>query len=241
MTTIKGVRERPILFSGPMVRAIIDGKKTQTRRVFRLPEGWTHDEDDLERIHILLREGVLKWPYGTMGERLWVRETWRRLSRHPSPTMEVPPVVDVGGAVPTYRVQNGIAYRADGAFVWHDHITTVFDASGGEARGAKRHLAVADEPIKWTPSIYMRRHDSRILLDVVDVRVERLNDISEEDAQAEGVDPSPGWPVDGKYQYVEGFRDLWDRINGKRAPWDSNPYVWVVTFKRVEEASHGDL
>lgn len=227
MTTIKGVRERPILFSGPMVRAILDGKKTQTRRVFRLPEGWTHDEDDLERIHILLREGVLKWAHGTTDDRLWVRETWR-----------VARINGASGGVSefaTVQFKEGFGILPYDAG-WRERYARLIESEKGWERSATANLWG-----KWRPSIFMPRWACRILLDVVDVRIERLNDISEADAMAEGAEPLLVPPDGGGAPHVEGFRSLWDHINGKRAPWSSNPWVWVVTFKRVEEASHGDL
>lgn len=201
--------DRPILFSGPMVRAILAGTKTQTRRIvdvkrgaivaMQISEPTTVETRDRQRIPI--REAAHLCPYGAPGDRLWVRETWA-------------PADGRYSAVP-------VVYRADG--------------------GAQP----ADDD-RWRPSIFMPRWASRLTLDVVSVRVERLHEISEGDARAEGVtlgEPMPA-KINGErgvvrfYEARAAFACLWDAINGKRAPWLSNPWVWVVTFRR-EERAHG--
>lgn len=197
--------EKPILFSGEMVRAILAGNKTQTRRVVKpQPVGdngsgrWSFVASSTERAsvdtwdfniidetgNVYTERGVehslvsrLKSPYGLSGDRLWVRETWS-------------------------LADDDLWYRAD-----------------------------TDEPerIRWKPSIFMPRWASRIMLEVVSVRVERLQNISEEDAEAEGIAP---W-ADGGYR--PAFHLLWNTINLKRGyPWSESPWVWVVEFRRVE-------
>jgi hypothetical protein len=222
--------DRPILFSAPMVRAIMSGAKTQTRRVVKSPyvediDVFAFDassgrwEGGFYGDHGALAHGAwFRSPYGSPGDRLWVRETW-------------------SGA----RVGDGralVAYRAscdDGGFDFaHDD-------------GSVERLRVS----KWRPSIHMPRVASRITLEVTGVRVERLQDISGEDARAEGVSAPPctccvprGGCTDGpsgpccpccldsrEWSYVEAFAELWDSIN-KRAPWASNPWVWVVSFEQ---------
>jgi hypothetical protein len=135
-------------------------------------------------------------PYGVPGDRLWVRETWA-----PQPEREeawkLPEHEGGGGSA------DDVCYRADERP--NDH------QLGGLTHGVAR----------WRPSIYMPRFASRITLEVTDVRADRLQDITEEDAKAEGVERQ------------STFRELWDGINGKRAPWSSNPFVWVVGFRRV--------
>jgi hypothetical protein len=148
------MKERPILFSAPMVRAILDGRKTQTRRVIKekLMRG--------EGAH------VNNCQYGKPGDRLWVRET----------------------------------------FCYHDYLA--------------RYLYKADgvTGVKWKPSIFMPRIASRIMLEITGIRVERLQDISEEDAIAEGWPKSSDW-----------YRSLWESINGQGS-WVLNPWVWVIEF-----------
>lgn len=194
--------EHPILFSGPMVRAILDDSKTQTRRIIK-PQAddrgyrWTFDR--MENWHGQRVQGPVYEP----GDRLWVRES---LVRH----------------------DRGIPcrYAADGGPVFRD-----------------------GETVGWSwernrlPSIHMPRWASRLLLEVVEVRVERLQDITAADVLAEGVltDHSRGLVGQHPIEYfddttVSVFRDLWDSINSKRAPWSSNPWVWCISFRRVQEA-----
>lgn len=204
------MKERPILFSGEMVKAILAGTKTLTRRIMK----WS--EADKPIVHFLAPDGArvsqdtpgatpwpfaerdgsdwpLRCPYGAPGDRLWVRETFAR---------------DVPGC------EGGISYRAD-----HN------DPRGdGPAN-----------PMRWTPAIYMPRALSRIDLEITAVRVERLQDISEKDVIAEGVGCAriQDGGKTGQGPLIDGFANLWDTINGERASWESNPWVWVVGFKRV--------
>lgn len=217
---------RPILFSGPMVRAILAGTKTQTRRLVtpmagmqskwltldgitkspRLTMARTNPTQMLGAQMDHPRGGPLGWVrcpyYQAEGDKLWVRETWRTEERQ----------------------SDGIRLRADDAFV---PIEPTRDAADAwiEARDNGKHGA------KWRPSIFMRPWMSRISLAVTDVRVERLQDITEADARAEGVGPL-GVDEDDHAHRAQ-FRHLWDSINGKRADWQSNPWVWVVSFTRV--------
>lgn len=185
------MKERPILFSGEMVRAILEGRKTMTRRVIKpQPAGeWA-------------APGKTACPYGQPGDRLWVRETWRKTN-------------------------------------WTD------EPNRGEWRVFWRATEKEDSRNNglWRPSIHMPRWASRILLEVVSVRVERVQDISEEDARAEGVEwqnERPCWVnyldrEDWSPTARDSFRTLWDSINAKRGyGWDANPWVWVVEFKKIE-------
>lgn len=219
MTAIK---ERPILFSAPMVRAILDGRKTVTRRALNAQAlkniGYGVR---LGECHELPTEGPLHpnsvdyyndfCPFGQPGDRLWVRETFGLQVRH------------YGGGAGEH-----IVYRA-----------TNPDAIYCKSAEGQEY------PVKWKPSIHMPRHSSRILLEITDVRVERLQDISEEQALAEGIIPHVrgGWHwhphdpsnVDDWHQFgfkspAFAFQDLWIGTGGD---WDSNPWVWCVNFKRV--------
>lgn len=190
------MKERPILFKGEMVNAIIEGRKTQTRRIMK-PQP-------------ILENGLLRWvkfpldicldshsdvvarysPYGHKGDVLWVRECF--------------------------------SMTADG------HV----------------HYKATDMPVgQWKPSIHMPKYLSRITLEVTDVRVERIQDISDEDAKAEGVTPvDPNGEGLASYivkrtgnRHKPAFSMLWDDINEPRGyGWDANPWVWVVTFRKVE-------
>ncbi|MBJ7583330.1 hypothetical protein JHD42_19975 [Aeromonas veronii] len=214
------MKERPVIFNGEMVRAILAGRKTQTRRVMKVqpPEGWGPVnsfgvEDPNARTYtkaVVDRHGYMQagpqvfgvadetWgavsPFGQPGDRLWVKETFAT----------------------GLCTKSTIAYRAT-------HKPSDLDEGW-------------DEQIKWTPSIHMSRSFSRIKLEITDVRVERLNDINEQDALAEGVDDgtSPAAIAVGWFEKPrKAFRRLWERIYGQES-WNSNPWVWVVEFKHVQ-------
>lgn len=219
------MKERPILFSGPMVRAILEGRKTQTRRVVKLPPAPNHlgvwepttfggeglylnkrctkpasIQEQVAIEHTRTGDCVL-CPYGVPGDRLWVRETW--IEGFPTGQPNCWSCIR-----PTDCADNGKPfYRADG---------------GDPVDGPQR---------PWCRSIFMPRWASRITLEVTDVRVQRVQEISEEDANAEGM---VGSPLHGKFWYRENFAGLWDTINAKRGhPWASNPWVWAITFQRL--------
>lgn len=204
------MKERPILFSGSMVRAILDGRKTQTRRVAtKTPLQWLNSAS-FTPAYVALPDNGLS-PYGYADDRLWVRETWAQ-----------PTTLDPG---PTF-------YRAD------------YPAC--VPRGFE-NVPPASE-ITWKPSIHMPRAASRITLEVTGVLVERLQSISEADARAEGAYlldvPGGGYKfARGEQEYdtaVEAYRELWDGLNAARGfGWDTNPWVWVIEFKRASsEALH---
>lgn len=208
MTTT--AKERPILFSGPMVRAILDGKKTQTRRIVKTPAndwpesyalgvhqgvwGIHEDVDDAEA-----RVWRGRCPYGLVGDRLWVREA--------------------------HYVERAGYEDGSGRFI-------LFRASEPEA------------PVgKWTPSIRMPRWASRITLAITDIRLQRLQEITEEDAIAEGaaVQLNPDYddddPMDDEqYSHVAGYQQIWNEINGPDS-WEANPWVWAIGFDRSNPRS----
>jgi hypothetical protein len=226
LTTETQVKERPILFTGPMVRAIIEGRKTQTRRVVKpmpfidYPTGWRLQQEYKLEHHVKCSfvqanmlcdccaiyepwqiERIAACPYGKPGDRLWVRETFA--TRHPYDLEE-----------------EHLTYRAD----YLELSEGILSAGWG-----------------WRPSIFMPRAASRITLEVTGVRVERLQDISEADAIAEGVYTNEqaieklGLPSDTKLSgsCVDKYRIVWDSINGKKYPWASNPWVWCIEFKKL--------
>lgn len=238
--------ERPILFSGAMVRAILAGRKSQTRRVVKLigaevveeaitgPWPFSPQHDDW-----------LACPFGRPGDRLWVRETHAFLDKR-----------DPSG--------KRVAYAA-GPFLWGNS-----DPKTGVTWPPPENSCDAVRVPRWRPSIHMPRWASRLTLEVTGVRVERLNAISEEDAVAEGVevhmmpeewravrqqhgrneaitfDREPSADIIAELRLrdvthvparpmrsaASGFSSLWESINGAGS-WDANPWVWAITFKRV--------
>lgn len=213
-------KERPILFSAPMVRAILEGRKTVTRRPIKPSmRGFDvsfelHQQDDgsWRPMHTFDEscmddqgtEHPVVCPFGKPGDRLWVRETWYcdHFEVLCGPYLK-PADLDVSEA----RDDGTLVYAADGLTPYE-----------------------ADQPV-WKPSIHMPRWASRILLEVTDVRVERLQEISEDQAKAEGPDLPVAEHLDAAWGVQ--FRRLWESINGPEA-WTSNPWVWVVEFKRIE-------
>lgn len=189
------MQERPLLFSAPMVRAILEGKKTQTRRVVKgLALDWLTPPVAFSPAFVASAENRPICPYGYAGDRLWVRETWHRWPNPP-----------------------GYIYRAD-----------VVDQ-------------LLDTPKSgWRPSIFMPREACRLLLEISGVRVERLQEISDDDVMAEGLGrPLPpaggeGFEIAGPRERL-GYRLLWDALNAKRGySWADNPWVWVLEFKRTD-------
>lgn len=211
------MKERGMIFNAEMVRAILDGRKTQTRRPIkwkqtRFTEIAERDDGSLWPWAEDCERGGDIWfacPYGEVGDRIWVRETFRVHSR----------ATDVATLV----------YRASVRNSWTEQTHRV-------------PVAVCNKPAtpeKWTPSIHMPRWASRITLEITDVRVERLNNISYDDAISEGIKQE--WtcidPGLGSYAHKNDVQDdyetLWKSIYGTDS-WQANPWVWVIEFKRVE-------
>jgi len=228
-------RERPILFSTPMVRALLAGTKTQTRRIVKPAPH--RDATAVERHYP--SGGYLAWrlgtgtpssgvqvgaplycPYGVVGDRLWVRETHCRFLVGEGMDQPVPECV-------AYRATHGETF---------DYINT---------RGEETSLSVT----KWTPAIFMPRWASRINLEITGIRVQRLHAISEDDAKAEGVERDTA-PCDHTRRscadvgcmgptYRSTYAELWNEINGEDG-WDANPWVWVISFARVARVARVD-
>ncbi|AXF28589.1 TPA: hypothetical protein QH810_001459 [Klebsiella pneumoniae subsp. pneumoniae] len=220
------MKERGVIFNGEMVRAILHGRKTQTRRIVKGTDGAVKfcKEWDIngEEIFVVLGEkdhtgmnpvlGALSCPFGAVGDRIWVREAFR--------------VHSLATDVAT------LAYKASERNSWTEQTHRV-------------PVAVCNKPAtpeKWTPSLHMPRWASRILLEITDVRVERLNAISEEDARAEGIidggclncgEPEPCGCANPEPDATDAFAYLWQSIYGQES-WNADPWVWVIEFKRVE-------
>ncbi|HAS0926936.1 TPA: hypothetical protein ACPZVC_004488 [Enterobacter hormaechei subsp. xiangfangensis] len=209
--------ERGMIFNSEMVRAILDGRKTQTRRIIK---DCTVGRDPIskfiqigkrfigcypEDVPELIRECC---PYGVPGDRIWVRETW----------------AEAGASAPDLKL-----YRAN----YPAHVPTHYE-----------NVPPAED-VRWTPSIHMPRWASRITLEITGVRVEQLKSISEEEARSEGVARlregfwkhyQPGW-TQHQLSARGSFATLWDSIYGS-GEWDRNPWVWVIEFKRIEGDGH---
>lgn len=263
-------KDHLILFSGDMVKAILDGRKTQTRRVIKFPLHGRFKDQAAAHVEFasVNRDGAGDWvawrptpmtdeatariypngggfhcPYGKPGDRLLVRETWQYANW-------------------TRRGEPILRYRADDETVlfgwdqipldWHEKLEDVW-AGLSESENYSIDQRAADR--KWRPSLFMPRWAARLALRVVDVRVERLQEISKADAIAEGLDSftvnygrtvntMTMWRArncdDGGYPNpIECFENLWDSINAKRGwSWEVNPWVWVVEFEK--EVAHAD-
>ncbi|HCU1013690.1 TPA: hypothetical protein OUF78_000859 [Klebsiella pneumoniae] len=206
--------ERGMIFNSEMVRAILDGRKTQTRRPVKFPVLDKNLGCELagnELAGELSAGNYLNSAFGKPGDRIWVRETFC-------------PVDDT-----QYGGEKWVDYRA----------TPKFEASHPAGWDSAPNDA---ESLKWRPSIHMPRWASRILLEITDVRVERLNAISEEDARAEGIidggclncgEPEPCGCANPEPDATDAFAYLWQSIYGQEN-WNANPWVWVIEFKRVE-------
>lgn len=229
------MKERPIIFSQGMIKALLNGTKTMTRRISGKPLQWlnqhpdkwfpAHYHDNLHGVYRTTfahrtspRTVACDCPHGKVGDRLWVRESWQAWTQYNDTAPNDLP----------HEMRQRINYPADG---------NTWDA-------LKRN------------AMFMPRWASRLTLEIIDIRVERLNEISEEDAQAEGIQPNwcgdlAGWsaeehgflPHDGdsplfdEYERLTAkrcFEHLWDSINGAKYPWQSNCWVWVIEFKQVQ-------
>ena len=225
------MKERPIIMGAESVRAILDGRKTMTRRVVKPqpemiidaePEGYSMvpSQDGINEIH------KSKCPYGQVGDRLWVKESWKpgawrndgrvAIDYMASPELTHTPWAYMGEQASRFIhkwlaevEKSGLVPNEQGRYEWEP----------------------GKSPLKWKSPMYMPRLASRMTLEVADIRVERLHDITPEDALKEGF-CNYGTEVDT----LDAFCEAWQKINAKRGyPWESNPWVWVISFKRVSE------
>ena len=216
------MKERPVIFNGEMVRAILHGRKTQTRRVIAnvspdncIPLQKPTKTKDGIYTHVMDAPGHGLCPFGRVGDRLWVRETWADVNHDGHP---------------------GIAYRADSGL----RVIGEDDGEEEDPNLEKYWFAqwyadlISGAEGNWRPSIHMPRWASRITLEITAVRVERLNDISHDDAKAEGCCYGRGGGVpDFAVTPADHFPTLWASIYGEES-WGANPWVWVIEFRRLE-------
>lgn len=214
-------KARPILMSAPMLRALLDGRKTQTRRVVKPKPDSDFCIFD-PAIGFRFKGGPnMQCPYGKPGELLWVRETFADVNDHGCPAI----LYNADRATLDF-MQHEEYHCEDGSLDYdHPHIKKYYYLQWiGDVESGEPHHG-------WKPSIHMPRWASRLTLELTDVRVERLQEISEEDADAEGVEVE--WPYhQGNYSgdgHRSAFRVLWESIFGDGS-WNSNPWVWVLTF-----------
>jgi len=231
------MNERPIIFSGEMVRAILDGRKTQTRRVIKpQPEceiprayfdaynrgpqwNWWTQDDLLCNAHT-----IVECPYGVPGDRLWVRETWKYWdwSNDGDPKIK-------------YRADGALLFRTRIPEEWSEKLSDIWADLSTPDNFNIEHAA-RDQ--SWRSPIYMPRWASYITLEITDIRVERVQSITPADVMAEGVTAEQhcegmGNPCD-EMRLINEFELLWNSINEKRGyGWDTNPWVWVVDFERI--------
>ena len=208
---------KPIIFSTEMVQKILSGDKSQTRRVVKIPS-WTWDKfDDLKHVNGRLLANSRKTramslinPPYAVGDVLWVRETYCNNGRYP--------MHGIGGSCYKADCRNGEDYCEDYSEENHDDCRTR----------------------KWKPAIHMPKDAARIFLRVTGVRAERLQDVTESDAQCEGVYPLiiGDLPDNLEESHVAAFSVLWEELNADRGyGWDKNPWVWVIEFERCEKPS----
>ena len=253
------MKSTPILMSGPLVRAVLSGLKTQTRRpierIAKIGPVTEFQRSDTRGYDWIMRDQRKLWndlthaellarcPYGSVGDRLWVRETWK-----------------IGSWKPDGRL--ALDYRAGpiGKTPWIQPPPEAFEKLIGESfsdcekghkldpervrdEGSEWKWDVGESPCRWRPSILMPRWACRLELEITDIRAQRLHDISEEDAQAEGI-LSPDVHAamtnvlenasdNGRF-YRVAFERAWKEIYGPES-WTSDPWVWALTFKRVHQ------
>lgn len=258
------MKERPILFSAPMVRAILEGRKTQTRRVVNpQPENGTalgflikmpNASGSCAHFHRVDEQGIhgqeltVHCPFGQPGDRLWVREAWRIGAWD----------CDIGGIAVDYCDAQRREWLIPFATkteephevferLWIDCCDELAAKGIQHDSDGRYNWKAGESPLRWRPSIHMPRWASRINLEITGVRVERLNDISEADALAEGIEsltgdktiyhwdfpnPRPNHAVSGYKSATAAYKELWSDIYGRESL-DGNPWVWVVEFRRV--------
>jgi hypothetical protein len=257
------MKERPILFSAAMVLALLNGTKTQTRRIAPISDLniKPHSDDlvtwsvrftrpvkgvignhsggklsDLQARSIIAAQFN---PFGQPGDRLWVKENWRIGAwRENDGSLAIDYLASEPAKTPWITVpEDAENYHGSSIFenYWIQSTDDCIESDLSTDDDGRYHWEPGQSPCRKRPSIYMPRWASRITLEIIDVRVERLQDISEEDAIAEGVTwfssgavECPGMPETP----IDAYRALWEKINGPGS-WEKNPWVWCISFKRT--------
>ncbi len=232
------MKERPIIMGAESVQAILEGRKTQTRRVIDPHKynigGWDMpvSKSDIEAGYPVYQDNngdfhsvVERCPYGKVGDRLWVRETWKpgawrsdgrvAIDYQASPELTHTPWIFTGNKIKQFIfrwleevIESGLEPNSEGRYEWEAGMS----------------------PLKWKSPLFMPRWASRITLEITDIRVEMVQDITGEDALKEGF-CNYGTDVDT----LDAFCEAWQKLNANRGyPWEKNPWVWVITFKVVQ-------
>ncbi|HGD8211897.1 TPA: hypothetical protein ACI7E0_003503 [Escherichia coli] len=230
------VKERGMIFNDEMVRAILEGRKTQTRRIMKNQPAEVGPEAP-----VMVREigagfqwygadgvsSVFNCPFGIVGDRIWVRETWAILGNEDGCSVDWNDNLCRGDEKNAARIYRASCEQKPGDYgLW----------SIPDDADWKPHTVNEKFDGGWRPSIHMPRWASRILLEITDVRVERLRDMSEADAKAEGASPAMYKITPPEAVYRVGFGDIWRSIYGQDN-WLSNPWVWVIEFERIQGAT----
>ena len=245
------MKERGMIFNSEMVRAILDGRKTQTRRIMKVqPESNqlglllitdSTKHSDIGKYHWAesnatgnhVRSKLFSSPFGAVGERIWVRETWAPLGNEDGCYVDWEDNLCKGDERSAARIYRASCEQRPGDYgLW-----SIPDDAYWKPHTKEHKFEGA-----WRPSIHMPRWASRILLEITDVRVERLNAISEEDARAEGIidggclncgEPEPCGCANPEPDATDAFAYLWQSVYGQES-WNANPWVWVISFERIE-------
>lgn len=243
--------ERGMIFNAEMVRALLSGRKTQTRRIMKVqPESNqlglllitdSTKHSDIGKYHWAesnatgnhVRSKLFSCPFGAVGDRIWVRETWAILGNEDGCCIDWEEKLCKADERSAARIYRASCEQRPGNYgLW----------SIPDDADWKPHTKDYQYEGAWRPSIHMPRWASRILLEITDVRVERLNAISEEDARAEGIidggclncgEPEPCGCANPEPDATDAFAYLWQSIYGQES-WNANPWVWVIEFERVE-------
>ncbi|HBY7665162.1 TPA: hypothetical protein MI703_00410 [Klebsiella pneumoniae] len=243
------MKERGMIFNSEMIRAILSNRKTQTRRIMKVqPESNqlglllitdSTKHSDIGKYHWAesnatgnhVRSKLFSCPFGAVGDRIWVRETWSDVNLDGAPAVAYRADDEVYDLM-----ENESLLDEDGAFNYQDMRVSKYQFAAWHSD------LISGIEGNWRPSIHMPRWASRILLEITDVRVERLNAISEKDARAEGIidggclncgEPEPCGCANPEPDATDAFAYLWQSIYGQEN-WNANPWVWVIEFKRVE-------